>query len=217
MTSLSAGDDRSADGHPDGRGRQGSAEAREDWSDASLLTRARAGEGAAFRLLVERHQGAVAAVVVGMLGDGDDADDVGQETFIRFHAALSHFRGDAALSTYLRRIAMNLSLNLLKRRRRSWLRFVSRDASPHPLNEPAVPPHDMERAERIEGVTDAVSQLNEKHRAVVVLRLLDGRSTNETAEILELPPGTVMSRLSRGMSELKRLLAPYIENSDDES
>jgi RNA polymerase sigma-70 factor, ECF subfamily len=185
--------------------------------DGALLAGARAGDPAAFRALVERYQGVVAAVVIGMLGPGDDADDVGQETFIRFHAALGQFRGDAQLGTYLRRIAMNLSLNALKRRRRLGLRFVSRDQTSAPLPEPAVEAHDVADAERRDVVRAAVAQLGEKHRSVVVLRLLDGLSTNETAEVLKVPPGTVMSRLTRAMAELERLLAPYVRGGPDET
>src|SRR5436309_13416759 len=99
----------------------------ESATDAELIANARAGDDRAFAVLVERYERAVAATVVGMLGPGDDADDVGQETFIRFHRALGSFRGDSSLKTYLVHIAMNLSLNALKRRRRSLLRFVSRD------------------------------------------------------------------------------------------
>ncbi len=184
--------------------------------DRLVVARARAGDATAFRLLVDKYQPVVASVVIGMLGRGDDAEDVGQETFIRFHSALSQYRGEAAVGTYLRRIAMNLSLNALKRRKRSWLRLISRDASPKTMIEPPVPAYDAERTERIDVVRQAVAQLGEKQRAVVVLRLLDGLSTNETAAILDLPPGTVMSRLSRGMAELERLLAPYARGHDDD-
>lgn len=178
--------------------------------DDELLSRARAGDAVAFRVLVERYQGVVAAVVIGMLGAGDDADDVGQEVFVRFHAALHRFRGEAQLATYLHRIAMNLSLNALKRRRRQSLRLVSRDQVEAPLPEPAAEAPDAERIERAAVVRAAVARLDEKHRSVVVLRMLDGLSTNETAEVLRLPPGTVMSRLARAMAELERLLAPYV-------
>ena len=174
-----------------------------------LLARARTDDQVAFRALVDRLQPIVAAVVIGMLGDGDEADDVGQETFIRFHAALSQFRGDASLETYVRRIAMNLSLNALKRRKRFRWRLRSRDHPDEAAAEPPIAPYDAERTERIDMVRRAVARLSEKQRSVVVLRLLAERSTHETAKILDVPPGTVMSRLSRGMEELQRLLAPY--------
>ncbi len=183
--------------------------------DHILLDRARSGDDAAFRALVERYESVVASVVIGMLGAGDDADDVGQETFIRFHHAMSTFRGEAALGTYLRRIAMNLSLNALKRRRRFSLRLVRRDQTTAPLHEPVVEAYDAEGAERVAVVRRAVAQLGEKQRSVVVLRLLDGLSTNETAEVLDLPAGTVMSRLSRGVAELQRRLGWYANESKE--
>jgi RNA polymerase sigma-70 factor, ECF subfamily len=179
-------------------------------TDDVLLARARLGDAAAFRALVERYQSTVASVVIGMLGRGADADDVGQETFIRFHAALGDFRGDASLGSYLCRIAMNLSLNALKQRKRFALRFISRDASSTPLAEPEVAAHDLEIDERRDLVHRAVAQLGEKQRPVVILRMLHEFSTNETARMLHLPPGTVMSRLARGLAELERLLAPYM-------
>src|SRR5471032_266357 len=99
----------------------------EAFSDTELLGRARAGDDHAFGVLVHRYESAVAATVIGMIGPGDEADDVGQETFIRFHRALDRFRGESSLKTYLVHIAMNLSINALRSRRRSLLRFVSRD------------------------------------------------------------------------------------------
>ena len=98
-------------------------------ADAELIARAREGDDRSFQTLVERYEGAVAATAIGMLGDGDDADDVGQETFIRFHRALASFRGESSLKTYLVHIAMNLSLNALRRRRRLLAR--SKLADPH--------------------------------------------------------------------------------------
>jgi RNA polymerase sigma-70 factor (ECF subfamily) len=186
-------------------------------SDNDLLSATRSGDDLAFRTLVERYESAVAGVVIGMLGPGADADDVGQETFIRFHRALDQFRGDATLGTYLRRIAMNLSLNALKRRKRFHWRLLSRDAPDSAPIEPAVEAYDPERTERRDMVRWAVGALSETHRPVVVLRLLEERSTSETAEILQIPPGTVMSRLSRGIAELKRLLAPYMKEGFDAS
>ena len=184
--------------------------------DGVLLDEARAGNPDAFRTLVERYQAVVASVVIGMLGAGDEADDVGQETFIRFHGALGRFRGDSELATYLRRIAMNLSLNALKRRRRQRFRLVRREYSEALPGDPPVAPYDPEQSERRLVVRAAVARLNEKHRAVVVLRLLEERSTNETAEILGLPPGTVMSRLARGLAELEAMLAPYVSGERHE-
>jgi RNA polymerase sigma-70 factor (ECF subfamily) len=185
-------------------------------SDAELLQRARNGDPAAFRRIVERYEGAVATTVIGMLGPGEDADDVGQETFIRLHRALNEFRGDSSLRTYLTRIATNLSLNALRGRKRRWSRFVSRDdrdaqareaddAGAGDLRE------DVEALERRAAVRAAVQGLSPKHRAVVVLRMMEGYSTRETAEILGIAEGTVMSRLHRAMSALEEDLSTWME------
>jgi len=186
-------------------------------TDAELIARARSGDDGAFAVLVDRYERAVAATVIGMLGAGDDADDVGQETFIRFHRALGSFRGESSLKTYLVHIAMNLSLNALKRRRRSVLRFVSRDSESDDgdplvdLPEPRVGPEgDVDTKELQLLVRAAVRRLGEKHRAVVVLRMFHEYSTKEAAEILGVPEGTVLSRLSRAMKELESLLRPYV-------
>ena len=185
----------------------------DETSDVELIARARAGDDRAFGALVERHQGAVAATVIGMLGRGDDADDVGQETFIRFHRALDRFRGESSLKTYLVHIAMNLSLNALKRRRRSLLRFVSSDEHDVDLPEPRVGPDgDVDANELHVVVQHAVARLGEKHRAVVVLRLFQDCSTRETAQILGVPEGTVLSRLSRAMKDLEAQLEPYVRS-----
>jgi RNA polymerase sigma-70 factor (ECF subfamily) len=177
-------------------------------TDEDLVIAAREGDENAFKQLVKRFEPIVARTVIGMLGNCAEAEDVGQETFIRFYKALPHFRGESSVKTYLTRIAMNLSLNELKRRKRSLARF-----SQKPVEEY----HDLadEKQERgadidRERVWSAIGQLEEKFRSVVVLRLIDGYSTEETARILNIPLGTVLSRLSRGQRRLRNLLEPHL-------
>jgi RNA polymerase sigma-70 factor, ECF subfamily len=185
-------------------------------SDAELIARARAGDDRAFGAIVERYERAVAATAIGMLGDGDEADDVGQETFIRFHRALGSFRGDSSLKTFLVHIAMNLSLNALRRRRRVLARFVSRDETEIDAPSPRLGPDgEVDASEVRMFVRAAVKKLSEKHRAVVVLRMFQECSTRETAAILGVPEGTVLSRLSRALEELERQLAPYVKRGDE--
>jgi len=174
-------------------------------SDQVLIDRARAGDDRAFRDLVERHEPRVAATVVGMLGSGDEAEDVGQETFIRLYRSLDRFRGESSLGTYLTRIAINLSLTALKKRKRWISRFVSQDETERDLPEASWDPRgELERKEDVRRVREAVERLAPNHRAVVVLRMIDGYSTRETSEILGIPSGTVMSRLARAMERLER-------------
>jgi RNA polymerase sigma-70 factor (ECF subfamily) len=177
-----------------------------------LLAKARDGNQWAFRRLVERYEDQVAATVVGMLGRGPEADDVGQETFIRFYERMDQFRGEASLGTYLTRIAINQSLKALRRRKRWYERFLSRDDQETFVDEPAADGGDAaEKSERTELVHAALQELAEHHRSVVVLRLLKGYSTKETAELLDVPEGTVMSRLHRATNRLEDLLGPLIE------
>lgn len=183
----------------------------DDTSDTQLLARARQGDHDAFRRIVERYEPVVAATVIGMLGRGDDADDVGQETFVRFHRALETFREESALKTYLVRIAMNLSLNALKQRSRRRWRFRSRDQDDD-IPVAVAPAPDLDAGEALEQrevVRNAVAQLGEKHRAVVTLRLLQGLSVRNTAVALGVPEGTVLSRLARATEQLRTILRPY--------
>jgi RNA polymerase sigma-70 factor (ECF subfamily) len=149
----------------------------------------------------------VAATIIGMLGRCPEAEDVGQETFIRFYQSLEKFRGDSSVGTYLTRIAINLSLNELKRRRRKHLLFEAKSSD----EEFDIPDMEMPNAydDEKEIVQRAIKKLEPKFRSVLVLRLMDGYSTRETAEILNLPTGTVLSRLTRAQKKLKKLLAPY--------
>lgn len=181
-------------------------------SDQDLLDQACAGDRQAFRKLVDRYRSLVASTVNGMLGAGPEADDVGQEVFIRFYNTLDRFRAEAKVGTYLTRMAINASIDALRRRKRWHKRFLSRDVPDMELNEPAVEGHQtIDQQERIRLVRRAIQHLKPDHRAVVVLRMIDGYSTKETAELLGVPTGTVLSRLSRATDQLETLLKPYID------
>ncbi len=184
-------------------------------SDRDLLERARRGDQAAFRILVERYEPVVSATVIGITGPGADAEDVAQQTFIRFYAAIGSFRGESSLRTYLTRIAINLSINALRRRRRLWFRHATdgERGLEIPSSGPD-PARDLERREIRDAVRAALGRLGPKQRAVVTLRLIDGFSTRETAEILGVPEGTVLSRLSRGLRRMEPLLRPLVDESD---
>ena len=177
----------------------------ESESDQVLIDRARAGDEGSFRDLVERYESRVAATAVGMLGPGDEAEDVGQETFIRLYRSLDRFRGESSLGTYLTRIAINLSLTALKKRKRRISRFISRDEIERDVPEASWDPRgELERKDDVRRVREAVTRLAPNHRTVVVLRMIDGYSTRETADILGIPTGTVMSRLARAMERLEK-------------
>ena len=180
-------------------------------SDEKLIKAALAGNDNAFKEIVRRYEPRVAATVIGMLGKNPEAEDVGQETFIRFYNSLKNFRGDSSVGTYLTRIAINLSLNELKRRKRSPMFFFRKDE-----NEPFDVPDENVRSSEFDDkeiIQQAIRKLESKFRSVIVLRLLDGYSSEETAQILNIPVGTVLSRLARGQKKLQELLAPYMKES----
>ncbi len=181
--------------------------------DEELIDRARQGDHSAFRMIVERYESEIAATVIGMLGNSQEADDVGQETFIRLYRSLDKFRGDSKLSTYLTRIAINLSLDALRRRQRNqWKFWIQGDDDNLPQALTFDRESEIDAQERHEIVRKAVRRLDPKHRAVVVLRMLQGYSTKETADLLKIPAGTVLSRLSRAEGKLKTLLEALIDD-----
>jgi len=144
--------------------------------------------------------------VISMLGHNQEAEDVGQETFIRFYQSLDKFRGESSIGTYLTRIAINLSLNQIKRRQRYRKLFFSK--TENTIENLPVPNRQKQDRELKNIVKRGLQRLDPKYRAVIVLRLIHGYSTQETAEILRLPVGTVLSRLARAQQKLKKILTP---------
>jgi len=175
-------------------------------SDKELIRRCLEGEKEAFQPLVLRYQDQVARTVISMLGPGQEAEDLGQEVFIRLFRSLEAFEGKSSLGTYITRIAINLSLNELKRKkRRNLFSLNDGEKNDYLLNLPGGEASEEDRAKQ-EWVQDALQQLEVKFRSVIVLRMMQGYSTKETADILNLPQGTVLSRLARGQEKLRIIL-----------
>lgn len=168
--------------------------------DVEMVKQALTGDRFAFGVLVRQYESLVAKTVVGMLGQTQEAEDVGQEVFIRFFRSMKQYKGESALGTYLTRIAINLSLNALKKQKNKRTdglvnveyRLEAED--------------NIGKRDTKEMVENALQQLEPEFRSVVVLRMIEGFSTKETAKILELPLGTVLSRLSRAQLKLKEIL-----------
>ncbi len=176
-------------------------------TDEQLIKNTQAGDDNAFRGLVKKYEARVASTVISMLGNCPEADDVGQETFVRFYNSINKFRGESSVGTYLTRIAMNLSLNELKRRQRKNLFF--RRQTDSDINVPdETSSNNLSEAKEV--IQKALGKLEPGFRSVLVLRLIDGYSTAETAQILKLPTGTVLSRLARAQKKLKEILMPLI-------
>lgn len=163
------------------------------------------GDQNAFGEIVNRYQKMVARTVKGMLGDSVFAEDIGQEVFINLYHSLSEFRGEAKLSTYIQKIAINLTLNEIKRRKRFFSMFSQKGNNE--MYEFEIADHDSEsKREASEMVNKALMAMEPKFRAILTMRMLQGYSTKETAEILNLPIGTVLSRLSRAQEQIRNIL-----------
>ncbi|MCE5347800.1 MAG: sigma-70 family RNA polymerase sigma factor [Bacteroidales bacterium] len=174
-------------------------------SEDELIKASLDGDRKAFGEIIRRYQKMIARTVKGMLGDSAYAEDIGQEVFIKLYYSLSEFRGEAKLSTYIQRIAINLTLNELKRKKRFFSMFAQKENNE--MYELEIADYDYEeRKEASEIVNKALMALDPKFRIIVIMRMLEGYSTKETAEILDLPLGTVLSRLSRAQEQLKNIL-----------
>jgi RNA polymerase sigma-70 factor (ECF subfamily) len=175
-----------------------------DSNEQEIISKAQKGDLNAFKEVINKYEQQVAKTVIGILGYCAEADDVGQETFIRLYKELKRFRGDSQLGTYVTRIAINLSLNELKRRKNHSKLICSF------MSERAKDLQDLRdqnnKADMKKIVRRGIQELEPKFRIVIVLRLIDGYTTQETAHLLKLPLGTVLSRLARGQKKLKEII-----------
>jgi RNA polymerase sigma-70 factor (ECF subfamily) len=166
--------------------------------ELDLVRRAKAGSREAFGQLVFRYQLPVYRVVRGILNDPSASEDVAQEVFLKAFAGLARFRGEAGIFTWLYRIAVNEALRARKQRG-----FVDLDAVAE-VEAPAPEP-DAEPAPTLATLEALLKKLPDDYRAIVVLRDLEGLSYAEISETLEIPLGTVESRLFRARQELRTL------------
>ena len=183
-----------------------------EYPDRLLLARLRRGDGAAFEMLVKAHQDRVFDFCVRMLGDREEAFDLTQEIFLSVHQHLDQFRQDARLSTWIFRISRNHCLNRLKylkrrgRGRSDEYGETNELAITESAGGPSQPDVHLERAQARSVVHQAIAQLDEEQRTLVVLRDVEGLSYEEIVEITELPEGTVKSRLHRAREKLVGIL-----------
>ena len=175
-------------------------------TDDELIGRFLAGDAGAFTQLVDRHRRRVYNVCLRLLGDPDDAADASQDAFLSVLTKLEQFRGDAAFTTWVHRIAVNACNDLTrKRRRQPMLRLASDRGVPDDDAAPPVPDH----AEELAGTRDVLTALRaipEEFRIAIVLADLQDLAYEEIAKILDVPMGTVKSRVHRGRVALARAM-----------
>jgi len=184
--------------------------------DAELIDRVRAGEGEAFGDIVKRHQDRLYNTVYRLVGSPEDARDIVQDVFVKAFENLDSFRGGSSLYTWLFRIAVNTSLS--HRRRHKWIHLGmaggddADDPDRPPLADPASadPAEPLMAAETEALIQEAINALDNEHRTIVVLRDIQHCDYREIAEVLDLPPGTVKSRLHRARLLLRERLRPLL-------
>jgi RNA polymerase sigma-70 factor (ECF subfamily) len=175
-------------------------------SDERLVQRFKDGSAEAFEILVQRHGARVYNLCHRILGDAEEAADASQDTFLAALRKLSSFRGDAAFTTWLHRVAVNACYDSLrKKRRRPMLQIVPEEGEERP--EPSLPaPDHAEGVVLSVDVARALAQVPEEFRVVLVLADVQDLPYEEIAAVLEIPVGTVKSRVFRGRAALGRAL-----------
>jgi RNA polymerase sigma-70 factor (ECF subfamily) len=195
--------------------------AKEAEEDRVLIERAQAGDTGAFRRLVERHQRRAYAVALALVRDENDARELVQDAFLRAFKSLPSFQGSSSFFTWLYRIVTNLSIDLMRRpgRQTSSLeeaRLDSDEATDVDMPfagrpEHTDPSHSLQRREIAARLQAALDALPSYHRAVIVMREVDGLSYDEMAQVMEVSKGTIMSRLFHARQKLQRALADFYE------
>jgi RNA polymerase sigma-70 factor (ECF subfamily) len=182
-------------------------------NDLSLVRYAQLGEAWAFDRLMLKYRPRIVELAMRYTRNPADAEDATQESFIKAYRGLRHFRGDCAFYTWLYRIASNCARNVLKARRRDFLKnnidFAEfRDAARHPprLRDLATPEELALTADIRGTVNSALDGLSEEHRTVIALREIDGLSYQEIASAMSVPVGTVRSRVFRARDFIDRKL-----------
>lgn len=196
--------------------------------DLTLVKRVRDGDQRAFKLLVERYQRKVYAVALGMLKDKEEAMDVSQEAFVKVYKYLDHFKGDSSFYTWLYRITVNICIDLIRKRTGAGGEAVEFDETQvmdvSQANIGALgsrlgtnPQKSALRRELAEKIQEALATVPEKHRAILLLREIEGMSYEELSRTLDIPKGTVMSRLFHARTKVQKILSEYLELDEAKS
>lgn len=197
---------------------QTGSDAIESADELEIVKKAREGDLSAFDILVRRYQERIYATVFHMTSNHEDANDLTQETFIKAHQALKSFKGDSSFFTWIYRIAVNKTINLLKQRK-NRIHISLNDMEMNAENDPELvslvshktPRRDMHLSELQEKLNKAMLVLSEDHRLVVTLHDIQGLSHEEIGKIMDCNVGTVRSRLFYARQQLQAQLSEYMK------
>ena len=190
--------------------------------DLTFIRRTKQGDAQAFRQLVERYQRKAYAVAFGMLKNKEDALDIVQEAFIKIHKHLECFKGESSFYIWLYRIVFNLCIDVLRKRKGGLLADMELEEAlnleveeaPHGLLCASLgtsPQKSLLQKELAEKLQEAIEALPEMHRAILLMREVEGMPYEDLARIFQIPKGTVMSRLFHARAKVQQTLRPYME------
>lgn len=177
--------------------------------DAECVRRVQHGDTGCFEILVRRHQKATLNLIYRLLGDYDEAAEVAQEVFLSAYKSINQFRGHANFSTWLYRIAFNHASTRRKNLKLAQQRYIPLEDTDIAGENTGDPAYNFEQKEIQQRVQQALNSLNEEEAMVILLRDLQDVPYEDVAAMLEIPIGTVKSRLHRARQSLKARLSPY--------
>ncbi|MGZ3476106.1 MAG: RNA polymerase sigma factor [Polyangiales bacterium] len=198
--------------------------------DLELVRRAQNGDDGAFRTLVERHQRRAFAIALGLVRNEQDARDIVQDAFLRVHKSLPSFQGSSSFFTWLYRIVTNLAIDLVRRPGRNVDELSEerqRTSQPGGEQQPdpmwvskvdgADPVDVLRRKELADRMRAAIDALPPYHKAVILMREVEGLSYEEMAEAMKVSKGTIMSRLFHARQKLQKALADCYAEENEQS
>lgn len=187
-------------------------------SDHALIEATKGGDETAFAEIMARYRNPITNYLYRFLNDYEEAVDLAQETFVRVYFAIDRYHTQFAFSTYIYRIATNLAISEIRRRKRRRLLSLTglfqgeddQTTEYQPPDKKPLPDAELIGDERDKTIAAAIAALPEKYRVPIILRDIEGKSYDEVAEIMGLGLGTTKSRISRARGLLKEKLQHYL-------
>ena len=182
--------------------------------EKKLIDRILSGDQDAFSTLMQAYEDKVYNLCLRMCADREEAKDLAQEAFIKAWRGLKFYKQEAAFSTWLYRLTSNVCIDFLRqKKRKAAVSLAAPEDEQIDIPDPAPRPDELVlQKQRNEAVAEAMSQLEDEFRLVLALRVVQERSYEEIAEIMDLKPGTVKSRLARAREKLRKVL---LKNGND--